>query len=61
MVRLFACTAAIIMFSALLLLTVDRNIYQACGRVREKNYASALGWGYAAISLLIIVFLIIFL
>ncbi|MNC29558.1 hypothetical protein D3C76_40230 [compost metagenome] len=59
MVRLYAYTAAITMFSALMLLTVDRNIYKSSEWVREKKYASALGWGCAGVSLLIFAWRII--
>lgn len=61
MLRLLACTAAVTIFSALMLLTVDRTIYKSSGWVREKKYASALGWSCAGVSLLIIVWLIILL
>ncbi|WP_143186257.1 MULTISPECIES: CLC_0170 family protein [unclassified Paenibacillus] len=55
MVSLFSSSAAIAMFSALMLLTVDRNIYKSSGWVREKKYASALGWCFAGIALIVVV------
>ncbi|KWX87716.1 hypothetical protein AMQ83_11375 [Paenibacillus riograndensis] len=61
MVHLVTYTAAITIFSALVLLTVDRAIYKSSGWVREMKYASALGWGCAGVSLLFIVWRLILL
>ncbi|MNP37718.1 hypothetical protein D3C76_1311800 [compost metagenome] len=44
MIRLLACTAMVLLFSALVLLSVDRNIYRTSGWVRERKYAAVIGW-----------------
>ncbi|WP_379155297.1 CLC_0170 family protein [Paenibacillus sp. sgz5001063] len=59
MIHLYASSAAVAIFSALMLLTVDRNIYKSSGWVREKKFASAIGWCFAGIALIIIAWRII--
>lgn len=44
MIRLMACTAMVLLFCALVLLSVDRNIYRTSGWARESRYAAVLGW-----------------
>jgi hypothetical protein len=61
MIRLLACTTLVLLFSALVLLSVDRNIYRTSGWVREQKYTAVLGWSYAGAALLILVGLLIYL
>ena len=61
MIRLLACTTMVLLFAALVLLTVDRNIYRTSEWVREQKYAVILGWSCTAAALLIFTGLLIYL
>lgn len=59
MISLFSYLAAVLMFTALMLLAIDRNIYSANRWRRERKLAAMMGWIYGVLSILIIVGLIV--
>lgn len=61
MIRLLACSTMVLLFSALVLLSVDRNIYRTSGWVREARYAAVLGWVCTGAAGLILAGLLIYL
>ncbi|AIQ45549.1 hypothetical protein R70723_06295 [Paenibacillus sp. FSL R7-0273] len=60
MIRLLACTAMVLLFSALVLLAVDRNIYRTSGWVRDSKYAAVTGWTCTGAAGLILAGLLIY-
>lgn len=61
MIHLLGCTVIVLLFSALVLLLVDRNIYRTSGWVREQKYSAVLGWSCTGAALLILAGLLIYL
>ncbi|MBY0014262.1 CLC_0170 family protein [Paenibacillus typhae] len=61
MIRLLACTTMVLLFSALVLLSVDRNIYRTSSWIREARYAAVLGWVFTGAAGLILAGLLIYL
>lgn len=60
MIRFMGSTAGLLLFSALLMMTVDRRIYTSKGWIREKKFARALAWSYGLLCLLIVIGLFIY-
>ncbi|QSF46083.1 CLC_0170 family protein [Paenibacillus tianjinensis] len=61
MIRLLAWSIMVLLFAALVLLAVDRNIYRSSGWTREQRFTSILGWTYTVAALLILSGLLIYL
>ncbi|ULO06377.1 hypothetical protein H1230_25720 [Paenibacillus sp. 19GGS1-52] len=60
MINVYSYMAMVLLFSGLILLTIDSKIYSVNGWVREKKAASVVGWIYSALSLLVIIFVLFF-
>jgi hypothetical protein len=60
MVLVLGCTAGVLFISALLLLAVDVKIYSNRGWVREKKYATLMGWTYCVLFLVILIGLLLY-
>ncbi|WP_238655084.1 CLC_0170 family protein [Paenibacillus piscarius] len=60
MIRVMGTAAGLLMFCALLLLTVDYRIYSNRGWIREQKSARLLAWGYGLLSLLIFLGIVIY-
>lgn len=59
MINVYSYMAMVLLFSGLILLTIDSKIYSVNGWVREKKGASIVGWVYISLSIIIIILVLI--